>query len=322
MATLRVFASFSLLFAALGAAQSPSEITFEGLGASNPAPTFDHGYVAAWDLLHVHSVSLYNPEGRKMFELSSLTLPDGTTTPAPISVAVDTDGTSAMVYWVEHDPRTGIALLDDRGHQLRVIQTQPFLPSQVCFAPDHSIWTFGDQAKQNHRPVPDFMTFRHYSRNGELLGSFIPRSSLPQWEGMGEDQVLGKFIGLWRLRASNDRIGAALRTDALKHLWIELNLQGQLIGQWAYTSNRDESVFPSAFDAAGSLYGRQWKDGGYVGISLFDKSTSSWKPLPSLPNELLLGADGTRLVFQYGDRVQWIQGPNTERTESASLTQP
>jgi hypothetical protein len=126
MATVRIFAGFSLIFAALGAAQTPSEVNFDGLRDSNPGATFDHGYVAAWDLQHVHSVTLYDPEGRKMFDVTSLKLPDGTKTTAPSSVAVDTDGVSAMVYWVQRDPRSGIAVLDKSGNQTRVVQTQPF----------------------------------------------------------------------------------------------------------------------------------------------------------------------------------------------------
>ncbi len=61
MATMRVCA-FCLLFAALCAAQSPSEITFGGLRDSNPGPTFDHGYVVAWDLVHVHSATSMTPK--------------------------------------------------------------------------------------------------------------------------------------------------------------------------------------------------------------------------------------------------------------------
>jgi hypothetical protein len=322
MATMRVCGGFCLLFAALCAAQPPKEITFDGLRDSNPSPTFDHGYVFAWDLLHVHSSTLYSPEGKRLFDISSFKLLDGTKTAAPTSVAVDTDGISALVYWIEHDPRSGIAILSNNGEQLRVIQTQPFRPSQVCFAPDHSIWTFGDQWKDGNLPVPDFMTFRHYSRDGRLLGSFVPRSALPAWEGMGLDQVVGPSVGLWRLRAAKDRIGAVLRVGPFKDAWVELNLDGALIGQWTYTDSREEAVSPSAFDSTGLLYGRHWKDGEYVGISVFDKSTSTWKPVPLLPNGRLLGADGTRLVYQNGDQVRWIQGLNTEPSESAAVIQP
>lgn len=322
MATMRVCGGFCLLFAALCAAQSPREVTFDGLRDSNPGATFDHGYVVAWDLVHVHSATLYDPEGRKMFDVTSFKLPDGTKTAAPMSVAVDTDGVSALVYWIERDPRSGIAILDDSGNQMRVIQTQPFRPSQVCFAPDHSIWTFGDRYKDSDLPVPDFLTFRHYSRDGTLLGSFVPRSVLPEWEGEGPHQVVGPFGGLWRLRAIKDRIGAALLVGPNKQAWVELNLNGELIGQWVYTGSMNDSVFPSAFDSMGLLYGMHSIDRKRVGISVFDKSTSTWKPVSSLPNGFLIGADGTRLVYQKGDTLRWFEGLNTELKESAAVSQP
>ncbi len=259
-----------------------------------------------------------------MFDVTSFKLPDGTKTTAPMSVAVDSDGVSAMVYWIERDSRSGIAILDDSGNQMRVIQTQPFRPSQVCFAPDHSIWMFGDQQwKADDLPVPDFMTFRHYSRAGALLGSFVPRSALPQWEGMGRDQVVGPFGGLWRLRAIKDRLGAALLVGPHKQAWVELNLNGELTGQWVFdTGSVNDSVFPSAFDSSGLLYGLHSIDRKRVGISVFDKSTSTWKPVPSLPNGFLIGADGTRLVYQAGDTLRWFEGLNTELKESAAVSRP
>jgi hypothetical protein len=323
MAIMRVCGCFCLLFAALCAAQSPREVTFDGLRDSNPGATFDHGYVGAWDLVHVHSATLYDPEGRKMFDVTSFKLPDGTKTAAPMSVAVDTDGVSAFVYWGQQGTRSGIAILDSVGNQLRVIQTEPYKPSQVCFAPDHSIWMFGDQWKaRRDLPVSDFMTFRHYSSDGKLLGSFVPRSALPAWEGEGLDQLVGPFVGLWRLRATRDRIGAALRIAPYKHAWVELNLNGELIRQWIYTDSRNDSVIPSAFDSKGLLYGMHWIDEKRVGISVFDKSTSSWKPVSSLPSDFLIGADGTRLVYQKGDTLRWFEGLNTELKESAAVSQP
>jgi hypothetical protein len=321
MATLRVCGGLFLFFAALGAAQSPSEINFDGLRDSKAAPTFDHGYIVAWDRVHVHSATLYSPEGKRLFDVSSFRLPDGTETDAPMSAAVDTDGVSALVYWGQRGRRSGIAILDNTGNQIQVIQTEPYKPSQVCFAPDHSIWMFGDQWKVGDLPVPDFMTFRHYSRDGKLLGSFVPRSALPAWEGEGWDQLVGPFGGLWRLRAAKDRIGAALIVGPFKQAWVELNLDGGLIGQWIYTDSRNDAVFPSAFDSKGLLYGVHWIDEKRVGISVFDKSTSSWKPVPSLPNGFLVGADGARLVYQSGDQLRWFQGLNTELSESAVVTQ-
>jgi hypothetical protein len=318
----RVLVSLFILSAFGGVAQPQTTIDFEGLQASNPTATFDHGYIAAWDLQQMHSVTLYAPDGRQMFGVSSFKLSDGTKTNAPISVAIDSDGTSAHVYWAAHATRSGIAILDTAGHQVRVIETEPYKPSQVCFAPDHSLWMFGDQWRSNDLPVPDFTTFRHYSRDGKLLGSFVPRSALPEWQGEGLDQVVAPFVGHWHLRAAKNRIGAALSVGPFKQAWVELNLDGQLIGQWTYTQTRHEAMMPSAFDSNGILYGARRIDGKLAGISVFDKSSDSWKPVSSLPNGHLLGADGVRLVYQTGDQLRWIPGVNQELLARTVVSQP
>jgi hypothetical protein len=239
----------------------------------------------------------------------------------PLSVAIDSDGTTEVVYWFEQGTRAGIAILDKAGNQIRVIETQPYRPSQVCFAPDHSIWTLGDQWRVNLRPADDFMAFHHYSREGKLLGSFVPRSTLPMWEGIGLDQAVAPFAGGWRLRASKDRIGAALLVGAGKQAWVELDLQGGFMGQWIYSDGPGEAAMPAAFTSDGQLFGMHWIEGNRVGISVFDKSTNTWRPVPWLPNRWLLGADGMRLVYQKGDQLQWIDRFNTG-IESASRIDP
>lgn len=309
----RYFAGLIIL-ATYGGAQVSSPVQFEDLRASNPTPTFDHGFVAAWNLHGMHNVTLYAPDGKRMFEVSSFKLADGTKTDVLLSVAIDSDGTSAYVYWGSHGTRSGIAILDTSGNQARVIETEPYKPSQVCFAPDHSLWMFGDKQRSDDLPISDFMTFRHYAQDGKLLGSFVPRSTLPDWQGAGSDQVLAPFLGLWRLRAAKDRIGAALLVGPSKQVWVELSLDGRFIGQWAFTSTVHEAVMPAAYDSNGALYGIRWTDRQRTGVSVFNKSTATWNPVPSLPSGQLLGADGTRLVYQSGDQLRWVQGIDTEAT--------
>jgi hypothetical protein len=55
---------------------------------------------------------------------------------------------------------------------------------------------------------------------------------------------------------------------------------------------------PAAFTSDGQLFGMHSIEGNRVGISVFDESTSSWSPMPWLPNGWPLGADGMRLVYQ------------------------
>jgi hypothetical protein len=123
------------------------------------------------------------------------------------------------------------------------------------------------------------------------------------------------------MRATTDRIGARLQVGALKNAWVELDLNGNLIGKWIYTGTMNDWASPAAFDSKGLLYGIHWMNHKRVGLSVFDKATSTWNPIPTLPGHLI-AADGTRLLYQDGDQLRWIQGLNTDLAESASATQP
>jgi hypothetical protein len=133
----------------------------------NITPTFDHGYLAA-----------YEKGG-------------GIT----VNVDIDSDGTVAAAVH-SHDSLTGdIRLFSPDGSQSSRIATGPYLPSQVCFAPDHSIWALGNQDPLLARNRTDYSLLRHYSRTGDLLGEFFPRSSLPVDSDPGQN-----IVGMWRLR--------------------------------------------------------------------------------------------------------------------------
>jgi hypothetical protein len=297
------------ILAALGAAQVPTEINFDDLQRSNPVPTFDHGYVAGWDMKQLHSVTLYTRDGSEAFSVTSLKLPDGTSTETPTSVAIDEDGTSAMVYRAQNGRRSGFALLDSAGKQLRVLETEPYKPSQVCFAPDHSIWIYGDEWQKAGEPEHDFLIFRHYSREGKLIGAYVPRSALPAWEGQGLDQLAAPFIG------------AAMIMGGPRQLWVELDFSGKLIGQWSIPSRLEGYVMPAAFDSKGVLYGDHTTGNNrHDGIWILDKTTGEWKPAPSLPAGHLIGADGVRLVYKRGDQLRWIPGLSTDLQETATAT--
>jgi hypothetical protein len=300
---MRVFSAL-ILCSALATTASAGEVTFGGLSRSNPAPTFDNGYVVGWDQAALGMMSLCAPDGYRVYE-TSLALPGVTGIVFLDSAAVDTDGTVAVAYHDSRWKRAGIALLDQDGKPVRFIETYPYLPSQVCFAPDHSIWMFGELF--DFHPSADFKAFRKYSREGQQLGAFVPRSKLPAWEGFESDQVLGLFHGLWRFRASKDRLGAMLPIGGYKYAWVELDFSGNLIAVWKYSGTDAEAFMPAAFTASGELYANRWLWGKPAGVVVFDKATSAWKPSSSLPKNYLLGADGDRLVFKTGpDQLRWV----------------
>ena len=80
---------------------------------------------------------------------------------------------------------------------------------------------------------------------------------------------------------------------------------------------------PAAFDSKGVLYGiHGTHENHHDGIWILDKTTGTWKPVPSLPGGRLLGADGVRLVYEKGDQLRWIPGLSIDLLESAAVTAP
>lgn len=97
--------------------------------------------------------------------------------------AVTPDG--RMVASGEADKADGtrapfIALTDLSGKVTSVIQTKDFYPTNVCVAPDKTVWSFGATSwdEVNHRPLPGDL-LRHFDFGKGQLAGYIPRSTFP-----------------------------------------------------------------------------------------------------------------------------------------------
>ena len=186
----------------------------------NITPTFDHGYLAAYEK---GGFAVCGPDGSLAMRTTS---PGGGIT---VNVDIDSDGTVAAAVH-SHDSLTGdIRLFSRDGSQSSRIATGPYLASQVCFAPDHSIWALGNQDPLLARNRTDYSLLRHYSRTGDLLGEFFPRSWFPVDSDPGQN-----IVGMWWLRIAGGRIGVALAMAPHKGLlWLETDLTGAETGRWA-----------------------------------------------------------------------------------------
>ena len=181
-------------------AQSTREVSYRGadLAPRNIVPSFDHGYLAVFEA--IDKVSIYAPDGS--FAFSILPSHGGIV----FSVAMDADGTVAVTN--DHgseEESSGIVVLDRTGAEKAYFTTGDFRPQHICFAPDHSIWAAGLPQRDPMNESPDFLILRHYSRDGKELGAFLPRSSLEP--GQKDTPPAGAILGLWRLRAANNRVG-------------------------------------------------------------------------------------------------------------------
>jgi hypothetical protein len=192
-------------------------------------------------------------------------------------------------------------LFDRTGAQMRYVDTGLYLPTQVCFAPDHSIWTIGWQGHEALGKNEDYFVLRNYSQDGGQLGAFLPRSSFED-----EPDPVGPMIGAWQLRTSNSRVGAIFFASSIVGLWqksrsavnwVETDLKGKETGRWNFAGR---SLL--AFTQSGAIYGQEHD------VAVFDRATSSWRPVAGMPDGHLLGADGDSLVFSLRGQniLRWV----------------
>jgi hypothetical protein len=220
----------SLLLLLPAWASEPTKTVMFGRGSgAGPVPTFDQGYLLF--IVRPAGVEVWGPDGSQRF-FATVENPPGASVS---SVAVDSDGSVAagLAFLGSQGANGGIAYFDASGRQTRFVNTGKYMPAHVCFDRDHSLWTFGWQrdSSGDHEEPTDYMMFRKYSADGLEAGRYGPGSMFP---AQGLQPGLAS-LGALRLRVANDRVGALAyfgKTSSENRDWIELGLDGRLIGKW------------------------------------------------------------------------------------------
>jgi hypothetical protein len=251
-----------------------------------------------WD----HRIDVFAPDGTLLYSVAPQV--PGSVSAIIENGAVDEDGTAAAAVRsvaARGPARGGIALFDRAGTQLRFFDTGEYLPTQVAFGPDHSIWTIGRLGGQ---PVDnltaDHTVLRNYARDGRLLGAFLPRASFHYPESIGHVPLVAPMLGLWELRVANQRVEAVLHGQ---HLWVETDLHGKETGRWNIAGNGRPTAVTED--------GRAWHKAGSQ-LQVFDRSTGVWRTVSfGAPLGTLLGAEGDSLVFlvRHQNTLSWITAP-------------
>lgn len=132
---------------------------------------YNNGYILSWNTSPVTRVALYTHDGKLAYSVSPQKGDSSSTT-----WALDSDGVVASAYGLLQ-PREGrIDLLDSTGNVTGKISTGSYIPCQVVFAPDHTIWTASFDA--NNDGTQDFNVLHHYARTGQELGQTLLWSQL------------------------------------------------------------------------------------------------------------------------------------------------
>jgi len=247
---------------------------------------YSHGYLFNWDSPWYAQFTLYGPDAKPAF-----TAPNRTDS-YQVSWAADSDGVAAAAYSPNNVREGHIDLLDHTGVVISTINTGSYIPQQVAFAPDHTLWAACFNAE--HQPGQDFNVLHHYARTGEELGQAL---SYAQIGGGLNHPVIENPRGLQLLYIANDRIGwnEALHTGS--RTWVEVSLAGDLLGKYELKTPDGLSLMPLTMTTSGNVYAMIFKPRGAARFAVLNREKGIWEKVTGDPTGLLIGSEGENLVF-------------------------
>ncbi len=263
-------------------AQMPVTTQYENLPG---VALYSNGYLLSWDSPHYTQFTLYGRNAKPAFSA-----PDRTDD-SSVTWAVDSDGVVACAYRLPHLREGRIDLLNLTGNVTGIIDTGSYIPQQVAFAPDHTIWTASYNARNDR--AQDFNVLHHYARTGEELGQSL---SWTQIAGDLKAPVIESPRGLQLLYIANDRIGWNEVLHRGSRTWIEVSFSGVLLGKYDLKTTDGLSLMPVAMTATGNTYAMIFKSDS-ARFAVLDRSKEVWQKVVGDPGGVLIGSEGDNLVF-------------------------
>jgi hypothetical protein len=186
---------------------------------------------------------------------------------------------------IRHVNDAGLAMFDSDGIQTGFVDTKKFWPSHVSIAPDHSIWVLGEELYSKN--AADYMVVRKYSRDGQLLGSFLPRSTFPAGLEPGGSAPYTSIM------TAGDKIAVVALSGMVGNLreLIELDDSGNVLGRMR--SDKLPVMF-YALTSDGGFYG-----GANTFLFRFNVAKGVTTTVQAPAKEYcLVGANGVNLVYR------------------------
>lgn len=262
-----------------------------------PLAAFRDGYMF-W--LDKATVQLFAPQGYAAFA-RVLNLPGGAS-PWSDSLAVDSDGSIAIAVSYKARQAGAILLLDKNGLDTGFIDTGRYLPSNLSFGEDHSLWSFGSQSGPE-----DYQMVRRYNADRKETGRNLARSLFPNGLDPGAPAWQEQHIV-----AARDKVGLLAYSGQFGYMreWVELDLNGNLLRRVPITK---PGLAEFAFTSDGHLYWRkEWRSGR---LSVLSTTTPDWLDAGPSPFMHLMGADGDLLVYSKGLSpvdLHWFAQPTSK----------
>jgi hypothetical protein len=211
--------------------------------------------------------------------------------------AIRSDGTVALVGGAStRDSRVGsfVALVSPDRKSQTITRTWPYVPHQVAFIPDGSMWTVGYTFHDTEDRLVKLNVMSHYDRGGKLLGSFqlTARAKFGPRNSAADHSFL---------RTSSDRMGWL--SNGLEY--IEFSFDGRELQRYGGPEVPDVSeanrlasfalsaggqvVFGTILKAKRETWELDREKRLWAPISIQDETLPKWGSL--------LGFDGTILVI-------------------------
>lgn len=241
------------------------------------------------------NVHVYDADGRKIYQ--ARVWPGQTSRVALMDVAVSPAGDVVVVgYKDDNSPHDSFfARINPAGVVSPAIRIQPFEAMNVTFGPDGTLWILGWEADHLRNFGPDHATLRRFTLDGELLGEFLP------WSSLGcPPQRHPAFGGAKAaLLASRDRV-VVLTADCPQ--WIEMDAEGEILRRESLAGT---GLLPALLAAVTSDNRIYMRPDSALSICRLEIEQRACKEIQAPENYTLLGADGTALVLQNRSVIEW-----------------
>lgn len=246
--------------------------------------------------------------------------------------AVSTDGRLVVTGSAEQKDSTQaffIALVDRGGKVLKVIQTNPFVPMQLCASPDGTVWTAGGVRSETREVREAGEVLRHFDFDRGLLESYLPQSSFGSRfsaaGNAGEHREV--YFGCNAERVvlysgtANQFVELTLSDHSIRRWTIDRSLYDLPLHGFALTISGDvyaglrDQANPSTSDW---IYYLQRDDvAGAVRWIPVESSDPEGHPIGSFG--YLFGADGESLVYCRGDAGRVLYWVTPSRLSAAKV---
>lgn len=181
-----------------------------------------------------------------------------------------------------------------------MIQTKGFAPTNICEAPDRTVWTFGGTGYDRETGPRPGNTLRHFDLEKGELSSFLPRSLFPDYPMPDKPAYITCSAGGVSIYSPGAQAYIEVAyEDGPPHMYHVTAPDGFLAAGFAVTDAKSAYAYFYKTDEAG-LYRLLFDDGA---------KTAAWAPVEGTVGPLtkpgavsgLWGADGGHLVVSRSD---------------------